>query len=183
MATVKGKTLAGVIGSAIGAALLFVSVPAEESGRTVKATVAVDGTATIRHVAGPQYLQAYLDIVRVPTACDGITKGIRIGQRFTEAQCTAMLEAELIEHAQGVIACVPQLYGRAQQAAAAVSLAYNVGVRGFCGSTAAKRFRAGRWGDGCDAFLMWDKAGGKAVRGLTLRRRRERAMCVTGLPA
>lgn len=84
-------------------------------------------------------------------------------------------------YAAGVIACVPALYGRGQQAAAAVSLAYNIGVGGFCRSTAARHFRAGRWREGCNAFLMWNRAGGRVVRGLTLRRQRERDLCVVGL--
>lgn len=181
--TNKRKTLAGIIGSIVGAALLFVAIPAEESGRTVDAKVATDGAVTLRHIAGPQYLKAYLDIVQVPTACDGITKGVRIGMRFTEAQCAAKLEDALIVHAEGVIACVPGLYGRPNQAAAAVSLAYNIGVAGFCRSTAARRFKAGQWRAGCDAFAMWNRAGGRVVPGLVNRRKRERAMCITGLAA
>lgn len=179
--TLRKGTLAGVIGSVTAAIALLTMTPAFESGRTVEASVAVDGTATVRHVSGPQYLRAYLDIVKVPTACDGITKGVRIGQTYTPAQCTALLEHELIVHAQGVIACVPGLYGRANQAAAATSLAYNVGVGAFCGSTAARHFRAGRWRQGCDALLMWNRAGGRVVRGLVLRRQRERDLCVAGL--
>lgn len=175
------KTLAGVIGTAMGAAALFVMVPKEESGRTVTATIAPDQSITVKHVAGPQYLRAYLDIVKVPTACDGITKGVKLGQTYTEAQCNALLEQELIAHAEPVIGCVPGLYGRANQAAAAVSLAYNVGAGGFCGSTVARRFNAGQWREGCDAMLMWNKAGGKVVRGLQLRRERERALCLAGL--
>lgn len=174
-------TLAGVIGSAIGAALLFTTVPLEESGRKVSATIAADGTATVRHVSGRQYLRTYLDAVGVPTACDGITRGVRMGQRYTEAQCTALLERELAEHATQVIRCVPGLYGRPHQAAAAVSLAYNIGGGAFCRSTAARRFNAGQWAAGCDAFTMWVKAGDRTLRGLVLRRGRERAMCRTGL--
>ena len=179
----KAGTLAGVIGSIAGAALLFTVVPAEESGRNVAATVADDRTVQVRHLSGRQYLTAYLDLVGVATACDGITKGVRLGQRYTETQCTALLERELVAHARGVIGCVPGLYGAGPQAAAAVSLAYNVGVRGFCGSTAAKRFRAGRptWRAACEAFLSWNRAGGRVVRGLTERRRRERLMCLQGL--
>lgn len=179
----KRKTLASVIGTAIGAAALFVMVPAEESGRTVAATVTPAGEVQVRHVAGPQYLRAYLDIVQVPTACDGITKGIKLGQVYTPAQCDALLEHELVEHAEGVIACVPELYGRDHQAPAAVSLAYNIGVGGFCRSTAARHFRARRWRAGCDAFAMWNKAGGRVVRGLVLRREREAALCRKGLAA
>lgn len=178
----RGKTLAGVLGSAAGALLLFTTIPAEESGRKVEATIApATGAVTLRHVSGPQYLRAYLDAVQVPTACDGITRGVKMGQRYTEAQCAALLERELVEHAEQVIRCVPGLYGRPHQAAAAVSLAYNIGWPRFCTSTAAKRFRAGRWGEGCDAFTMWNKAGGRVLRGLVLRRERERRLCRTGL--
>ncbi len=175
------KTLAGVLGS-IGAAIaLFTSIPAEESGRKVAVTIAPNGQATIRHVSGPQYLRAYLDAVKVPTACDGITRGVRLGQTYTEAQCTALLEAELVEMARRVVACVPALYGRPNQAAASVSLAYNIGWPSFCKSTAARRFNAGQWTAGCDAFPMWKYAGGKVLRGLVLRRERERQLCRTGL--
>jgi lysozyme len=175
------KTLAGVLGSIAAAVTLMTAVPAEESGRKVAVTVAPSGEATVRHVSGPQYLRAYLDAVKVPTACDGITRGVRMGQTYTEARCAQLLETELIEHAEGVIACVPALYGRADQAAAAVSLAYNVGVAGFCKSTAARLFRAGQWRPGCDAFAMWNKAGGRVLAGLVARRARERALCLVGL--
>lgn len=173
------KTLAGVLGSAGAAAALFTSIPAEESGRKVAVTIAADGQATIRHVSGPQYLRAYLDAVQVPTACDGITRGVRMGQTYTPAQCTALLEAELIEMATHVVRCVPALYGRPNQAAASVSLAYNIGWPSFCGSTAARRFNAGQWTAGCDAFTMWVKAKGRVLPGLVARRNRERALCLT----
>ncbi len=182
-------TLASVLGSIGGAMLLFTSVPAEESGRKVAVTIAPTGQADVRHVSGPQYLHAYLDAVKVPTACDGITRGVRMGQTYTEAQCTAKLEAELVEHGRRVIACVPGLYGHGYQVAAATSLAYNIGWPSFCGSTAARLFNAGRWLAACDAFAMWVKATDPrtrkkiVLRGLVTRRERERAMCRTGLVA
>lgn len=177
------KTLAAVLGSIAAAVALFVSVPADESGRKVEATAQPSGAIAVRHVSGPQYLKVYLDAVKIPTACDGITKGMRLGQVYTEAQCTAKLEEELIIHAEGVIACVPGLYGRQHQAAAAVSLAYNIGVGAFCRSTVARRFNAGRWREGCDGFTAWKMAGGRALAGLVARRARERKVCLTGLPA
>lgn len=177
------KTLAGVLGSIVGAIALLTSVPAEESGRKVAVTIAPSGQATIRHVSGPQYLRAYLDAVKVPTACDGITRGVRMGQTYSEAQCTAKLEFELVDTASHVVDCVPALYGRANQAAAAVSLAYNIGWPSFCRSTAARLFNAGKWAAGCSAFTMWNKAGGRVLAGLVSRRRRERDLCLTGLAA
>lgn len=180
MADLK-KTLVGVLGSAAAAAALFTSIPAEESGRKVAVTIAPSGEATIRHISGPQYLRAYLDAVKVPTICDGLTAGVRMGQVATPAQCTVRLEAELVEMGSHVVACVPALYGRPNQAAAAVSLAYNIGWPSFCKSTVARRFNAGQWAAGCDAFTMWVKAGGRTLAGLVARRARERALCRTGL--
>ena len=177
------KTLAGVIGSVTAAAALFVLVPKEESGRQVKATVNADQSITVEHVAGRQYLAAYLDIVKVPTACDGITKGVKMGMRFTPAQCNELLEEELIAHAEPIIRCVPALKGRTNQVIAAVSLSYNIGTAGFCRSSIARVWNAGQWRAGCDRFLLFDKAGGRTVAGLAARRHRERAICVTGLAA
>ena len=167
-------------GAAIALATL---IPHDESGRKVDASVTADGALVVKHVSGPQYLRAYADIVGVWTICDGDTKGVRPGMVETREGCTERLERQLIAHAKPVLACVPGLRhpSRENQLVASVSLAYNIGTAGFCRSTAARRFNAGNWRGGCDAFLMWDKAGGKRVRGLTLRRQRERALCLKGL--
>ena len=181
----KRLTLAGIVGAAT-AALLFQAIPAEESGRKVAVSIAADGSATVRHVSGRQYLQAYLDIVGVATACDGLTsyqgRKIRVSDRFTEEQCASMLEDELVAHAQGVMVCSPGLSltipRRDYARFAAVSLAYNIGVPRYCSSTAARRFNASRIREGCDAILLWNKAGGRVVPGLAGRRSRERAKCL-----
>jgi lysozyme len=177
-----GRALAAILGSAAAAATVLTTIPLEESGRKVEVTIAAKtGAATIRHVSGPQYLRAYLDAVRVPTICDGLTRGVKLGQVRTPAQCGAMLEAELADTATHVVACAPGLRARPNAAAASVSLAYNIGWPSFCKSTAARQFNRGRWAAGCDAFTMWVKAGGKTLRGLVARRGRERALCRTGL--
>jgi lysozyme len=177
------KTLAAVIGSVVAAASLFVLVPKEESGRTVKATVNADQSIDIEHVAGKQYLAAYLDIVKVPTACDGITKGVKMGMKFSPAQCNQLLEEELIAHAEPIIRCVPGLYGRTNQALAAVSLSYNIGAAGVCKSSIAKLWNAGQWRAGCERFPLFNKAGGRVIKGLLDRRARERSICLKGLAA
>lgn len=183
---IKRGGLAAIVGL-LSASMLLVETPKEESGRTVSVAVADDGTATVKHVAGPQYLKAYLDIAGIPTACDGITAGVKMGQRYSEAQCASLLEAELVKHAKGVMACTPTLSadGRDYQRVAAVLLAYNIGVGGYCGSTVARRFNARQWRAGCDAFGMWNKArvNGvlRPVAGLTARRGRERAICLRGV--
>jgi len=174
--------LVALVGAAAAIALATL-IPKDESGREVKASVTSDGALLVEHRKGPQFLAAYADIVGVWTICDGDTKGVRPGMRETEAGCTARLERQLVAHAKPVIACVPGLagQGRENQLVASVSLAYNIGTSGFCRSTAARRFNAGNWRGGCDAFLLWDKAGGQRIRGLALRRQRERAICLRGL--
>lgn len=190
-----GRTLAAVVGISVAVAL-GVSIPEDESGRKVSASVD-PGTnqLVVRHISGRQYLSTYLDIVGVPTACDGLTRDaegrpLKRGQRFTEAQCSTMLEQALVAHATGVMNCSPGLAQsifpvvekeRQGPRFAAVSLAYNVGVNAYCGSTARKRFNEGRYREGCDALLRWNKAGGRVVRGLVLRREREREVCLKGL--
>lgn len=177
------KTLAGVLGSTAAALSLAVMIPAEESGRKVAASIAPTGTIVIKHVSGKQYLKAYLDAVGVATACDGIaTKEIKLGQTYTEPQCTTMLERELIAHAEGVVKCIPGVYGRTNQAIAIVSLAYNVGVPTVCKSSIARFWNAGQWRAGCDFFPRYRFAGGRVLPGLETRRAREREICLKGLP-
>lgn len=182
------KTLIGIVG-AIAATWLMTTVPEEESGRKVEVTVKADQTLDVRHISGKQYLQAYKDIAGIPTICDGITRGVKMGQKLTEAQCAFQLEKELVIHADGVMECTPGLRrpGMDYQRFAAVSLAYNIGVKGYCTSTARRMFDAGKTAAACDAFMMWNKStvnGRKVpVRGLTNRRAREREACLTGVIA
>jgi lysozyme len=73
-----------------------------------------------------------------------------------------------------------------------VSLAYNVGAGapgvkdGFCvlksgrPSSIVRLLLAGDYAGACNAILGWDKFQGKPLRGLTLRRERERAQCMGG---
>lgn len=176
------SALVALVGAG-AAAMLAVMIPHDESGRKVDAAVTPDGALIVRHVSGPQYLRAYADIVGVWTICDGDTKGVRPGMVETEAGCIKRLERQLINHAAPVLKCVPALARpeHQNQLVASVSLAYNIGPAGFCRSTAARRFNAGDWRGGCDAFLRWNRAGGREVRGLTIRRKRERDLCVKGL--
>jgi lysozyme len=179
-----GAALVAVVG-AVAALGLFQAVPREESGRTVQATVQADGGIAVKNVAGRQYLSTYLDIVGVRTACDGLTRDehgrpLKAGQHFTEDQCMAMLEAELVDEATHVMDCTPGLQpaGHDHQRIAAVMLAHNIGWPRFCKSSARARFNTHDYAAACDRFLPWDKAGGRPVKGLHDRRVRERALCL-----
>jgi lysozyme len=180
----QGKTLVGILGAsaAIGS---IVGIAREESGRTVTATVAADGHVHTANVRGRIYLTAYRDSVKVATACDGLTRNldgtpIKLGQRFTEAQCDAILEKELVDEADHVMACTPGLGGEGHdnQRIAAMLLVHNIGSPRYCRSAQSPRiqFNAHRYRAGCQQFIAWRFAGGRPI--LEGRRKREIAICM-----
>jgi len=67
----------------------------------------------------------------------------------------------------------------ANEFGAFVSLAYNIGPGAFGRSTALRKFNANDKRGAADAILMWDKAGGKVLKGLLRRRIAERELFLT----
>ncbi len=129
-------------------------------------------------------LVAYLDIVGVPTVCYGETKGVKLGDTYTQAQCDAMFSRELIDYrdrlrpsftANTVAYRLP-----VHRDVAFTSLAYNVGVSAFGSSTAVKRLNAGDIAGSCEALTWWNRAGGRIVRGLFVRRADDHGLCMIG---
>lgn len=121
----------------------------------------------------------YDDIVGVRTVCYGET---RVQMRhYTNAECDAMLLAALDGYGGEVLKRNPNLAARPQILAAATSLSYNIGNAAYARSTVARRFAAGDYRGGCDAFLMWSRAGGRVVKGLLNRRKAERELCLKGV--
>lgn len=126
---------------------------------------------------------AYADVAGVPTVCWGHTGPAArpLGARRTDAECGLLLDRDIEAHMRPILGCVPELALRPNQLAASTMLAFNIGTRAFCGSIAARRFNAGDWRGGCNAFRLWNQAGGRIVRGLVRRREDERRICLKGL--
>lgn len=122
----------------------------------------------------------YRDIVGISTVCYGETR-VEM-RRYSDAECLAMLRESVSEFQDDVLKCTPVLKDHPHKLAAATSLAYNIGSTGYCRSTAARRFNAGRFREGCEAFKMWVKAGGVTVKGLVRRRNEEVKLCLTSTP-
>lgn len=59
---------------------------------------------------------------------------------------------------------------------ALVSLAYNIGSGAFKNSTLLKKLNAKDYAGAADQFLVWNKGGGKVMKGLVRRREAERAL-------
>jgi len=127
-------------------------------------------------------LSAYLDVIGVPTICYGETRGVKLGDRHTKAECDAMLLASLKKHEAGVRKCLDKPDEiPAKSYVAFVSLAYNIGTKAFCRSTAAKRLNKGDVKGACNAATWFKKAGGRTIWGLVNRRAAEHKLCIEGL--
>ena len=59
---------------------------------------------------------------------------------------------------------------------AILSLVYNIGVNGFKKSSVLKWIKQGDKENASNAFLLWNKAGGKVLKGLVDRRKKEREL-------
>lgn len=128
-------------------------------------------------------LTAYLDSGGVPTVGWGATgPGIVAGTVWTQAEA----DQDLIRRVGNVETVISmktaQLRLTAQQAAALISFAYNVGLGAFSGSTLLKYVLSQEWTLAAKEFEKWDRAGGVESRGLLKRRYYEAALFLEGCP-
>ena len=100
----------------------------------------------------------------------------------SEDQATSLLAYEMSLKSKAIAPLLQKL-ATLHQAAAMLSLAYNIGSAAFASSTVLRKFNAGDIPGAADAFLMWDKAtvDGKLVviQGLLNRREAERTIFLT----
>lgn len=61
-----------------------------------------------------------------------------------------------------------------------LSLSYNIGTKAFCNSTLLKKLNKGDYNGACSEILRWNRAGGRVLRGLQLRRFKEYEICLKG---
>lgn len=135
----------------------------------------------IQRDEGRRY-EVYRDIVGVPTVCDGITgPDVTPGKHYTDAECNALTIKHLESHGSQLLDCINvRITQRMYEALD--SWAYNVGVGAACKSTALKLINQGDYYAGCKDLLRWDRAGGRPVRGLSARRKKESDLCIEGIP-
>ncbi len=120
-------------------------------------------------------LNAYRDIVGVLTIGYGETLNVHAGMAWTQEQADSTLKRRLAYFLAGIIKRCPQLqYETDNRIAACLSLAYNIGLGAFGASSVCRHTKRKEYTAAANSFLLWDKAGGKKVRGLTIRRTLER---------
>jgi GH24 family phage-related lysozyme (muramidase) len=97
--------------------------------------------------------------------------GIGPGTVWTQAQCDARLEADLVRYAREVDSALGNTATTQAQFDALVSFHYNTGA--IRRATLTRRHVAGRHADAAAEFARWNRAGGRVLSGLTRRRAAE----------
>jgi lysozyme len=146
--------------------------------RTKIAALTLSALALVGIVSHEGYNDdAYIPIPGdVPTIGFGTTEGVKMGDKTTpiKALKQAMRDVQRFEGAVKQCVKVP-LYQYEYDAY--ISLSYNIGSGNFCRSTLVKKLNAQDYEGACKEILRWDRAQGRVVRGLTLRRQEEYKQC------
>jgi lysozyme len=121
---------------------------------------------------------AYIPVAGdVPTIGFGTTQNVRMGDKITVPQALnrALTDVQKFEGAMKRCVKVPL---HQYEYDAYLSLTYNIGEGAFCRSTLVRLLNQQRYDEACKQILRWDNFQGKPLRGLTIRREKEYAMCV-----
>ena len=126
-------------------------------------------------------LRPYRDSVGVPTIGIGSTyyeDGTKV--KMTDK---AITKERAIQLAKNVVKSFEEQVNKSillpmtqNQFDAMVLLCYNIGKSGFARSSVVRNFNLGNIQKAADSFLLWNKAGGKVVKGLVNRRNKERSL-------
>lgn len=143
----------------------------------MKRTTSPAGRKAIRGFEGDR-LTAYPDPA---TGGDPWTIGVghtgpevKRGMTITEAQSAAYLIADLAKFEAGVNNLCPVT--TQAQFDALVSLSFNIGLGNLGKSTLVKKHNAGDYEGAARQFVVWNRAAGKVMAGLTRRREAEARM-------
>ena len=119
-------------------------------------------------------LEAYQDIVGVWTIGWGETLNVVEGMVWSQGQADDVLRQRLGQFLLATLKRCPALHlASPEKLAACTSLAYNIGVGAFGASSVSRCTMRQEFEQGRKSFLLWNKAGGRVVRGLTIRRQAE----------
>lgn len=129
-------------------------------------------------------LKAYKDPVGILTIGYGHTSAagtpeVKLGMVITREEAEAMLRRDLVTYEKAVADAV-KVDLTSNQNSACVSLCYNIGPGNFKKSSVLRFINQGRFDDAADAFLLWNRAGGKILSGLVKRRAAEAALFLKG---
>lgn len=150
-------------------------------------------TEEILHYAGllcRQYeglhLKPYLCPAGVPTIGYGATfyeNGLKVTMKdapITKERAEELLKFHLKRSFLPTVIKLCPTLDTEEKAAAILDFAFNLGTGNLKASTLRKRILASEWAAVPNELRKWNKAGGKILKGLTLRRDSEVALFVLG---
>ena len=108
----------------------------------------------------------------------GHTGGIKLGMTITQEQADEYLVSDVSHAANAVNQMVDENMTQGQFDALC-SFAFNLGIGNLKNSTLLKKLNSGDIQGAADQFLVWNKAAGKVMAGLTRRREAERTLFLT----
>ncbi len=104
---------------------------------------------------------------------------INQGLNWTQQQCDDRFTQDLTKFSVGVANAIGGAATTQHQFDAMVSFSYNVGIGNLTKSTLLKLHKAGDYAGAANQFALWNKAAGKVLPGLVMRRAAEAALYKT----
>ena len=95
---------------------------------------------------------------------------------WTKQEIDKLFEDDVASFERGVLRLVPGSAGRQGRFDALGSISFNFGLGNLQRSSIRIKANRGEWEAAADAFLLWNKGGGKVLPGLERRRKDERAL-------
>jgi len=137
-------------------------------------TTSAEGREAIKEDEGVRY-EAYLDTGGVWTIGVGHTRKVYPGQKATPAQVDAWLQEDLTEAERALAAYVHVPLNQNMYDALA-GFVFNIGAEQFRTSTMLRLLNQGLYKDAANEFPKWNLDNGKVIKGLVLRRERQKKM-------
>jgi lysozyme len=136
----------------------------------------VDKMQTVNYEIIKQFeglrLEAYKCPADVWTIGYGHTNKVKQGDVITEGEADILLALD-VQEAERAVSSYVDVDINQNQFDALVSFVYNLGAGNFKSSTLLKKLNQGDYLGAANEFHRWNKAGGKVLRGLVLRREAE----------
>jgi lysozyme len=126
-------------------------------------------TVGVGRVIDPNHIKVKLDERKNLPIPDGWDRTLSM------AEVDKLLEEDLARFEAGVRRLCPNGL-TAGRFGALTSFAFNVGLGNLQNSTLRMKHNRGEYESAAEEFLKWNKAGGKELKGLTTRRKDERAL-------
>lgn len=155
-------------------------------GKLIAAFIAAGVTAASSFVALDLTLPSegfrnnvYSDPAGLPTVCVGhMDKNLKRGQSFSDDDCLNLFAKDWVKHQKQLDSLVKVPYASEWQRAALTDFTFNVGIGNVKSSTLIKLLNQGRHEEACLQLLRWNKAGGRVLRGLVIRRENTLPYCL-----